>query len=151
MNDSLMLQKQITLEQLQHTSDQYVVYAYLIYLPVAILLTAYVSHKLFKSGKIFMMDIFSNREELAISTNRLFELGFYLINVGFALRILYIEQIANKKVMIEELSSKIGFFSIYLAVMLFMNLFLFFRGKKVASQRRRERELYAQALASQAT
>lgn len=146
MNDSLMLQQQQAFEQFQHTSDQYVVTAYLIYLPIAILLTAYVSFKLFKSGKIFMMDIFNNREELAVSTNRLFELGFYLLNVGFALKILFIDQIANKKVMIEALSSKIGFFSIYLAVMMFLNLFLFFRGKKISSQRRRDRELYEQAL-----
>jgi hypothetical protein len=146
MNDSLMLQRQLASEQLQITSDAYIVSAYLIYLPIAILLTAYVSYKLFKSGKIFMMDIFNKREELANSTNRLFELGFYLINVGFALKILYIEEIANKKVMIEELSSKIGFFAIYLAIMMFMNLFLFFRGKKIAAQRRAEREMYAQAL-----
>ncbi len=50
--------------------------------------------------------------------------------------------------MIEVLSSKIGFFSIYLAIMMFMNLFLFFRGKKVASQRRREHEMYLKATQS---
>lgn len=148
MNDSLALQQQIALEQLQQSSDHLVVSAYLIYLPVAILLTAYVSYKLFKSGRIFMMDIFNNREELAHSTNRLFELGFYLINVGFALKILYIAEIGSKKIMIEVLSSKIGFFSIYLAIMMFMNLFLFFRGKKVASQRRREHEMYLKATQS---
>lgn len=144
MNDSLMLQQQQAQALAQQTSDHFVVSAYLIYLPIAILLTAYVSYKLFKSGKIFMMDIFNNREELANSTNRLFELGFYLINVGFALKILYIDQIENKKVMIEELSSKIGFFAIYLAVMMFLNLYLFFRGKRIASERRRDMTMYAQ-------
>ena len=141
MNDPLIIQQQQAQELARQTSDQFVVSAYLIYLPIAILLTAYVSYKLFKSGKIFMMDIFNNREELANSTNRLFELGFYLINVGFALKILYIDQIANKKVLIEELSSKIGFFAIYLAVMMFLNLYLFFRGKRIATERRREHAL----------
>ena len=141
MNDHLIIQQQQAQELARQTSDQFVVSAYLIYLPIAILLTAYVSYKLFKSGKIFMMDIFNNREELANSTNRLFELGFYLINVGFALKILYIDQIANKKVLIEELSSKIGFFAIYLAVMMFLNLYLFFRGKRIATERRREHAL----------
>lgn len=124
-------------------SDAYVVKAYLIYLPIAILLTALVSHKLFKSGKVFMLDIFNGKEDIAHSTNKLFELGFYLINIGFALKILYIGFIAGPKEMIEALSSKIGFFAIYLGLMLFANLFLFFRGKKVAGQRRRDRKLLA--------
>ncbi len=123
-------------------SDAFVVKAYLIYLPIAILLTALVSHKLFKSGKVFMLDIFNQREDIAYSTNKLFELGFYLINLGFALKILYINNIDNAKEMIEALANKIGFFAIYLGVMLFANLFLFFRGKKVASQKRRDRALY---------
>ncbi len=123
-------------------SDAFVVKAYLIYLPIAILLTALVSHKLFKSGKVFMLDIFNQREDIAYSTNKLFELGFYLINLGFALKILYINNIDNAKEMIEALANKIGFFAIYLGVMLFANLFLFFRGKKVASQKRRDKALY---------
>jgi F0F1-type ATP synthase assembly protein I len=34
----------------------------------------------------------------------------------------------------EELSSKLGGFSIYLGITLFFNLFLFFRGKKKAKE-----------------
>lgn len=130
----------------QILSNANVVKAYLIYLPIAILLTALVSHKLFKSGKVFMLDIFNQKEDIAYSTNKLFELGFYLINLGFALKILYIDHIASSKQLIEALSNKIGFFAIYLGVMLFANLFLFFRGKKVASQKRRDRALYEQDL-----
>lgn len=125
----------------QIASDGYVVKAYLIYLPIAILLTALVSHKLFKSGKVFMLDIFNGKEAIAHSTNKLFELGFYLINIGFALKILYIAHIEGPKQLIESLSSKIGFFAIYLGVMLFANLFLFFRGKRVAGQKRRDRKM----------
>ena len=91
-----------------------------------------------------MLDIFNQKEDIAYSTNKLFELGFYLINLGFALKILYIENIASSKQLIEALANKIGFFAIYLGVMLFANLFLFFRGKKVASQKRRDRNLYQQ-------
>jgi len=140
--DSIQVAREaIALEQ-QMQSDSYVVKAYLIYLPIAILLTALVSHKLFKSGKVFMLDIFNQKEDIAHSTNKLFELGFYLINLGFALKILYIGRIAGKKELIEALANKIGFFAIYLGVMLFANLFLFFRGKKVAGQKRRDRAMY---------
>lgn len=144
--NAVRIAEQQAYDAAQIVSDANVVKAYLIYLPIAILLTALVSHKLFKSGKVFMLDIFNQKEDIAFSTNKLFELGFYLINLGFALKILYIENIASSKQLIESLANKIGFFAIYLGVMLFANLFLFFRGKKVASQKRRDRALYEQDL-----
>jgi len=142
VQDSIMKAEELGRVIAMENSDAHVVKAYLIYLPIAILLTALVSHKLFKSGKVFMLDIFNQKEDIAYSTNKLFELGFYLINLGFALKILYISNIDNSKELIEALANKIGFFAIYLGVMLFANLFLFFRGKKVASQKRRDRAMY---------
>jgi hypothetical protein len=86
----------------------------------------------------FMTDIFHGREEIAVATNRLFEMGFYLLNLGFALLILKIDltshEIFMKQEMIEVLSKKIGGFSIYLGLMLFLNLYLFFRGKRVSRE-----------------
>lgn len=107
--------------------------AYLIYLPVTLLLTWYVAHTLFKNGRTFMLDIFHGKTEIAMATNKLFEVGFYLLNVGFALWILEIPfEIESNQVVVEVLSKKIGGFSIYLGVMLFFNLYLFFRGRKAA-------------------
>jgi hypothetical protein len=82
-----------------------------------------------------MLDIFKGREEIANATNKLFETGFYLLNLGFALMILEINMNKNTyQVLIENLSYKIGGFSIYLGVMLFLNLFFFFRGKRKAKE-----------------
>lgn len=118
-------------------SNGYIVAAYFIYLPVALVLTWLVANTLFKSGLIFMRDIFFGREEMASATNKLFKCGFYLLNVGFALYILKIYSGLNgMQDTIEVLSTKIGGFSIYLGVMLFLNVYLFFRGKKAASQKR---------------
>ncbi|MFT3932197.1 MAG: hypothetical protein QM726_01175 [Chitinophagaceae bacterium] len=112
--------------------------AYLIYLPVVIVLTWYVAHTLFKNSKIFMLDIFNGRTEIALPTNKLFETGFYLLNLGFALKIMEIvEEIGTNRNMLEILSAKIGGYSIYLGIMLFLNLYLFFRGKKAAKQKTR--------------
>jgi hypothetical protein len=87
-----------------------------------------------------MRDIFFGREEMAKATNSLFKSGFYLLNVGFALYILKIyHELSGVQDTIEVLSSKIGGFSIYLGVMLFFNLYLFFRGKRVSGQKRQER------------
>lgn len=108
---------------------------YSIYLPIALFLTYYVSKTLFKNGKIFMLDIFKGREDIAEATNRLFETGFYLLNIGFALMILQMNINENSyQELIERLSYKIGGFSIYLGFMLFFNLYFFFRGKRKAKE-----------------
>jgi len=110
--------------------------AYCIYLPVVIVLTWYVAHTLFKNSRVFMMDIFHGKADIALSTNRLFETGFYLLNLGFALKIMEVAtEISNSRTMLEILSSKVGGFSIYLGVMLFLNLYFFFRGKRISKQK----------------
>jgi len=120
---------------IQH--QQIAIMAYIIYLPVAFTLTIFVARTLFKNGKVFMLDIFIGREEIAYATNKLFEVGFYLLNLGFALLILRFNyDLENKQIMIEALSYKIGGFSIYLGLMLFFNLYLFFRGKRKSKENR---------------
>lgn len=129
-----------------------IILAYLIYLPVTVLLTLYVAHTLFKNGRIFMLDIFKGKEDIANATNKLFEVGFYLLNIGFALLILKIAQdeptverytdagaimtpvngVDTYQEVVEVLASKVGGFAIYLGVMLFLNLYLFFRGRRKA-------------------
>jgi hypothetical protein len=119
---------------------------YAIYLPIAIFLTYYVSRTLFQNGKIYMLDIFKGREEIANATNKLFETGFYLLNLGFALMILTISEYKNDyQTLIEALSYKIGGFSIYLGIMLFVNLYFFFRGKRKAKETQNEERLVYKA------
>jgi hypothetical protein len=127
-----------------------IVLAYMIYLPVVLLLTYYVARTLFTNGRIFMLDIFKGKEDIANATNKLFEVGFYLLNMGFALLILKIDQgdtafypmteggiverhialLDTNQEVVEVLARKLGGFAIYLGVMLFLNLYLFFRGRK---------------------
>ena len=119
--------------------NKLVIIAYAIYLPVALGLTFYVAKTLFKNAKVFMLDIFKGKEDIAFATNRLFEIGFYLMNVGFALMILKIRvsqyyPFETYQKLIETLSYKVGGFSIYLGVMLFLNLLLLMRGRKKAKQ-----------------
>lgn len=110
--------------------------AYFIYLPIAILLTWYVAHILFRNSIVFMLDIFHGKTDIATSTNKLFRTGFYLLNVGFALFIMEIAiNIPDARNMLEILSHKIGGFSIYLGIMLFFNLYLFFRGRRISKRK----------------
>ena len=120
--------------------------AYLIYLPIVISLTWYVAYVLFKNSKTFMLDIFHGKEEIATSTNTLFKTGFYLLNLGFALVIMEIAaEILDGQTMLEILSYKIGGFSIYLGIMLFFNLYLFFRGRRVSKEKSRIAEIVRNA------
>ena len=110
--------------------------AYVIYLPVIIILTWYVAHTLFKNSKVFMLDIFHGKTDIAYSTNTLFETGFYLLNLGFALLIMEVSvEISNSRNLLEILSAKVGGFAIYLGIMLFFNLYLFFRGRRISKMR----------------
>jgi hypothetical protein len=89
-----------------------------------------------------MLDIFKGREEIATATNKLFETGFYLLNLGFALMILEMTIYKDDyQSLIEALSYKIGGFAIYLGIMLFLNLYFFFRGKRKASQTQVEQRI----------
>jgi predicted PurR-regulated permease PerM len=115
-----------------------IVLAYLIYLPVALALTLYVARTLFRNARVFMMDIFNGRTELADSTNRLFEVGFYLLNMGFALWVMEIGHVVGShQGLVEVLAGKLGGFAIYLGITLFVHLYLFFRGKRKAGEMRR--------------
>lgn len=106
--------------------------AYMIYLPIVIALTILVSQFLFKNSKTFMIDIFHQKNDIAMATNSLFKIGFYLLNIGFALCIIEFFQIETIERLVVALSKKIGGFSIYLGLMMLLNLLLFLKGRKHA-------------------
>jgi hypothetical protein len=114
------------------TATTYNFQAYMIYLPIVITLTVLVSQFLFKNSKTFMIDIFHQKEDIAMATNSLFKIGFYLLNIGFALCIIEFFQIETVERLVVAVSRKIGGFSIYLGVMMLLNLLLFLKGRKHA-------------------
>ncbi|WP_367118493.1 hypothetical protein [Chryseobacterium sp.] len=79
-----------------------------------------------------MIDIFHQKNDIAIATNSLFKIGFYLLNIGFALCIIEFGQIETGERLVVALSTKIGGFSIYLGFMMFLNLLFFLRGRNHA-------------------
>ncbi|HBV16693.1 hypothetical protein [Chryseobacterium carnipullorum] len=106
--------------------------AYMIYLPIVIAMTVLVSQFLFKNSKTFMIDIFHQKKDIALATNSLFKIGFYLLNIGFALCIIEFFRIETIERLVVALSKKIGGFSIYLGIMMLFNLLLFLKGRKHA-------------------
>ena len=105
-----------------------VVYTYFAYIFLSVFLTIWVAKTLHKSGRVFLVEVFSGDESLADSVNHLLVVGFYLINLGYISLALKIgDQIANTREGIEALSWKIGLVLLVLGAMHFFNLFIFNR------------------------
>ncbi len=113
------------------TNSNLTLTAYCIYILFVTGLTFGVARILFRNSREFMRIIFGGRENLALATNQLFEVGFFLFGFGIGLLWLYIGyNIASTKGLFEVLSSKIGGFTLFIGGLLFFNLWLFFRGMK---------------------
>lgn len=115
-----------------------IVTSYLIYLPLALMLTLVVARIFFRNSRIFMSDIFHGRLEIAGSTNNMLEMGFYLLSIGYAFFIMeihwYAENVFEVQDAFEALSTKVGALSVFLGFMVFGFLFLLFRGKRKSSE-----------------
>ncbi len=120
--------------------------AYSIYLPVVIALTIWVAKKLLSNSKVFYLDIFHGKTEQAMALNKLLQVGFYLIALGYGFLRLQIQPethydkegvfgtyyIQNTQELIEALSIKIGGFVVILGIMLLLNLILVLNQRKAA-------------------
>ena len=113
----------------------FTVIAYSIYLPVSILLTIWVARTLFNHGRIFLIEIFHQDLTLADSVNKLLLVGFYLVNIGYAVYTLKIwDTLESTQGVIEILSEKIGWIILVLGAMHFFNLFILFNLRRRAQQ-----------------
>jgi len=116
----------------------YIIITYSFYLVITIALTMWVARTLFKNGKVFLVDIFHGNKELADSVNNLLLVGFYLVNIGYAVYTLQVTgSIVNTQEVIEKLSVKIGLIILILGAMHFFNLYIFFTLRKKATQEAR--------------
>jgi hypothetical protein len=111
----------------------HIIIAYFIYLPIALAFTIWVGRTLFRNGRVFLLETFHGNAEIADAVNKLLLVGFYLINMGYAvytLQIMY--DINSVRQLIETLSIKIGVIILILGFMHFFNLFVFFQLRKRA-------------------
>jgi len=116
----------------------YIIITYSFYLIITIALTIWVAKTLFKNGKVFLVDIFHGNKELADSVNNLLLVGFYLVNIGYAVYTLQVTSyITNFQEVIEKLSLKVGLIILILGAMHFFNLYIFFTLRKRAIQEKR--------------
>ena len=99
------------------------VWTYLIDVAVSIGATVWVGRSLHRNGRVFLVENFHGREQLADSVNHLLLVGFYLINIGFVcLALRSGSKPADLVGAVEYLSTKIGLVIVLLGCMHFFNM-----------------------------
>ena len=110
-------------------ATEYLVPVYLAYAVAAAALTVWLARTLFRSGAVFLEDIFE-KPELANAVNRLLVTGFYMINLGYAAFLLKADAVSTSTGAIEVLAKKLGVLLLSLAVVHFVNVAVFYRMRR---------------------
>src|SRR5437879_5864960 len=105
----------------------YLVEVYAAYAIISVVLTIWLARTLFKSGAVFLDDVFTDNPRMAEAVNRLLVIGFYLLNLGYASLLLKARGSATAIEAIEVLSWKLGLLLLSLGGMHFANMYLFHR------------------------
>ncbi len=104
------------------------VVTYLTYLAIAVPLTIWVARTLSGNGKVFLVDVFEGKDELAGAVNRLLVVGFYLLNIGFVALYLRVgDTVSTSRQLVETLSVKLGVVLLALGVIHLTNVWVFTR------------------------
>lgn len=111
------------------------VLSYLLYLLVAVPVTVWVARVLGQNGKLFLVDVFDGRTDLAEAVNRLLVVGFYLLNLGFVALYLRVDsEILSGREVLESLSVKLGVVLLVLGVVHLLNVWVFNRIRRRSRQ-----------------
>ena len=107
---------------------------YLPYAAIAVTLTIWLARALSRHGRAFLHDVFPDRTNLADAINQLLVIGFYLVNLGWALLLvraggLHVDSPSGA---IEVLTTRLGMLLLLLGVAHLGNLYLFHRVRRSA-------------------
>ena len=100
---------------------------YLVYAFIAIGLVIYLARTLYRNGALFLKDVFHD-SAIAGAVNHLLVVGFYLLNLGYAL-LIYQLQIRYDSVILafNELVVRIGILLLSLGVIHLLNMAVFWK------------------------
>ena len=98
------------------------------YLAICVSIALWVGWTLHKSGRVFLVEVFTGNENLADSVNHLLMVGYYLVAIGFITVAIKIGARPNEIAgVIELVSTKVGLVLLVLGGLHFLNLFAFSR------------------------
>jgi len=97
--------------------------AYFIYSIFTIFLTLKVGYICYKNGEIYLFKIFSNNQHIVKPLNVLLLVGYYLVNIGYALFAIGTwGEIVNKADMLSKICEHIGQILLLLGVLHYFNM-----------------------------
>jgi hypothetical protein len=103
---------------------------YLPYAAIAVTLTVWLAKTLSRHGEVFLHSVFPDRPQLADAINQLLVIGFYLVNLGWALLLLRPGALARTITPTEAVSvliTRLGMLLLLLGVAHMINLYIFHR------------------------
>ncbi len=105
----------------------YLVATYLVYTAAALTLTGVLARTLFRHGKVFLDKVFEEQEGLADAVNHLLVVGFYMLNLGYALVIFRTNDADTVLAATEILVNNLGVLLVSLGVIHFVNIAVFWK------------------------
>jgi len=109
---------------------------YLLYLVISIGLTMVVGTGVARSGRAFLLDVFSGNDTLARAVSRLIVLGFYLLSLGFvALAMRAGGQVSSAIQGLQLLSVKVGEVLLVLGALHLLTIGALIRARRLAQSR----------------
>ncbi len=106
--------------------DQVAIGFYLAYAAIALSLVVWLARTLFRNGEVFLADVFED-DGLARAVNHLLVIGFYLLNLGYALLLYKVEATLTLTGAFNGLVSRVGLLLLSLGVIHLTNMFIFWR------------------------
>ncbi len=116
-------------------SNAYSIGVYVAYAAVAVGLTAWLARTLFRNGAAFLYDVFEDRPALAEAVNRLLVVGFYMLNLGYALYILRAGRGLGSFEAVQYLVNRLAILLGTLGLIHFVNVLVFWRIRARREQR----------------
>lgn len=102
----------------------YNILTYSIYLPIIFFIMIKIGWLFYKHGEVYLIYLFQQNNNLVKSLNQILLIGYYLINLGYAIySIAYWEHVNSTTQLINTLSYHLGIIIIGLAIMHYNNVF----------------------------
>ena len=102
----------------------YNIVTYSVYLPIIFFITIRIGWIFNKNGEVFLLNIFKGNTALVKNINRLLLIGYYLVNLGYAVvTISFWEKVESPIEVINTLSGVLGKIIILLAILHYNNIF----------------------------
>src|SRR3954452_8566359 len=109
-------------------ATNHLIAVYAAYGTASIALTCFLARPLFHNGAVFLEDVFADNPRLASSVNHLLVVGFYLLNLGYALLTLKSDhEVTTMAAGVETLALKLGSLLLVLGILHMGNLYIFHR------------------------